>query len=471
MNQQNAWFISSRRPAFARKKLSEVLPSDDTPYESPTPGSTAVLLEKAVLCWRVAPRYVGLYPHSADPPIHIVSEYPPASNRIKATKPARSHKYSYHHHRSLRGATPPSKLAKSFLTSALQAVKAFGAIILRVLVRVPLIGRIYKKVVPARYRTRRNKHLKQSNKTRAIIKESAVKTMEYPPAPECNTLDPNFLDWLNEEMIDQYNYDDGISSATSPPAEEPPPAKTDPMPSLDQMVDPAYMTDFTNLSHSEPTYTTGFGQYPHPNSHILYGPAAIFSHEPSLNYAEGYSFNSPTPMSPDWPNLVNFPGSPTSSSSDITDFDGMEFPYMGINPGLSLPTSQTVSPQTEGLETPIFTPRSTSVASPPQQLLSARKYACEYESCGHKEFDRPCDLNKHLKTHNKHLECDFEPGGTCQMKFSTEKDRKRHRETVHEKKRPYTCHICVKEGKEGKEGRFSRKDNLRIHRKKVHGVE
>jgi len=52
----------------------------------------------------------------------------------------------------------------------------------------------------------------------------------------------------------------------------------------------------------------------------------------------------------------------------------------------------------------------------------------------------------------EHLECNFEPNGGCQMRFPTEKDRKRHRETVHEKKRPYVCHICARESAEEKDG-------------------
>lgn len=240
-------------------------------------------------------------------------------------------------------------------------------------------------------------------------------------------------------------------------------------------IDPAYITSHTQLPYFEPTYTTDLYPAPVGINSIPYS-TAFNQPEAPLNIENLAYFPPPptygvTPEPADWQRYFNLSPSSTPTSSEHTDYD-MEMPYMDPNPGPSLSTSLNVTPHSEGLETPTFTPCYSPVSvATPQQPLSPRKYACEYESCGHKEFDRPCDLNKHLKTHNKHLECDFEPNGGCQMKFSTEKDRKRHRETVHEKLRPYVCHICVKEGAEGKEGRFSRKDNLRIHRKKVHGVE
>jgi len=547
MNQRYAEVIvsSSRWPAFARNMLSEVLSSDDTSYGSPSSSrSIALLLEKAILNWSAAPRYVGLYPHSADPPIHItkiVAEYPSSPNRHRKitnnafsfARPARLHNRGYHHHhhhhhrrRSLRGEHTAPKLAGSLLTSVLQAIKAFGSIILTALFRVPLIGRIYKKIVPTRYRTSDlNKHL---NLTIISTKKDpgtpALRIMET-PTMECNahSLDPEFQEWLNEENIDlsQYDFDEGFGiTASTPPAEE---AQSVLTPSTYTMsissdqttsLDPAYITDLTQLAYPGPAYTTSpiayfpdpivdidpsyitnFPQPPHPeptstidynqyfatvgNHHLPYSPANIFDQSGvPLIFADNLSYTTPPPayetnLELDWQNFVNLSGSSTPSSSVHTDFDNMEVSYMGATPGLSIPTSQNVTPQTEGLETPTFTPSCSplSVTSPPQPLPPPRRYACENESCGHKEFDRPCDLNKHLKTHNKHLACDFEPNGGCQMRFSTEKDRKRHRETVHEKKRPYVCHICVREGAEGKEGRFSRKDNLRIHRKKVHGAD
>lgn len=57
------------------------------------------------------------------------------------------------------------------------------------------------------------------------------------------------------------------------------------------------------------------------------------------------------------------------------------------------------------------------------------------------------------------------------MSFSTERDWKRHRDTVHEKKRPYVCDVCVREDTKGKEKSFGRKDNLKRHQKRVHGVD
>ena len=83
--------------------------------------------------------------------------------------------------------------------------------------------------------------------------------------------------------------------------------------------------------------------------------------------------------------------------------------------------------------------------------------------------DLPKKKKRYRRTHNKHLECCFEPNGGCQIRFSTEKGRKRHRETVHEKKRPYVCYICVGEGAK-RRGYLAARD-LRSHPKQVHRSE
>ncbi|KAF8460158.1 hypothetical protein BDZ91DRAFT_664694 [Kalaharituber pfeilii] len=80
-----------------------------------------------------------------------------------------------------------------------------------------------------------------------------------------------------------------------------------------------------------------------------------------------------------------------------------------------------------------------------------------------RSFDRRYKLYKHFKTsHQKNIPCPYAPQG-CPRKFSTPKDRKRHVETVHDKLRPFACSVCGK--------RYGRKDNLRVHMKKVHKPE
>lgn len=491
MNQRYAEVIvsPSHWPVYARKLISEVLSPDDTSYGSPSSRSIALLLEKAILIWNAAPRYVGLYPHSADPPINIteiIAEYPSSNcsrntnNPISFVRLARPYHHHHHHNRTLQRTHVAPKLAESFLTSALEVIKALGPIILTAL--VPLIGRIYQKLVPARYRTGLNKHTKTTNTS----KNSGIPALRIMESSDY-TIDPEFQEWLDGVQFDftSYNFDEelGISAASPPPlagAQAPIPF-TDPMLDLTLGLDPAYIVDLTHMPHQivdvNPAYLTNFSQLPSAYIDFSQGIqySAVDQFGVPINFADNFytpPSHSPSSVDSDWLSLLHLSGYSTPSLSEHTDSDNMENPYMGTSPGLSIPTSQNITPQTAGLETPTFTPSCSPVSftSPPQQLLP-RRYSCEYESCGHKEFERPCDLNKHLKTHKKHLQCDFEPNGGCQAKFSTEKDRKRHRETVHEKKRPYVCHICVKEGAEGKEGRFSRKDNLRIHRKKVHGVE
>ena len=353
---------------------------------------------------------------------------------------------------------------------------------------VPLIGCIYKKAVPTRYRTRFNKDLK----TRSTLSKNLgtqVYTMESnPPIVGSNEPDLDFPEWLCDDIVNMYNFDTRTDNSAIPtfPTEEPQlilSPSPDPMPNFPEDmagIGITYVSDFPYTtepgqyftlptefpSYLELTYPTEVTEYSQLiNNLTLYGPAIVFGQsEDLLNGTDSETLPPPyiaydTTSEPDW-SFINFSDSYEQGSYNI------EVPYGGPDPGsLSTPSSGT-----EDLETPTTTPAYSpvSVASSPQQQLSSRnlKYTCKYESCGYKGFSRFCDLNKHLKIHNKNLLCDFEPNGNCRERFSTEKDRKRHKDTKHENKRPYTCHICLRAGTDRK---FSRIDNFRVHKRKLHG--
>ena len=131
--------------------------------------------------------------------------------------------------------------------------------------------------------------------------------------------------------------------------------------------------------------------------------------------------------------------------------------------------SDGVSPQSERLSTPIITPDCSPLSFPSASVESRsdpHRFKCP-ECRSPRGFRRRCDLHKHLKTHSKHLSCEYATQG-CLKKFSTSKDMKRHADSVHRGKKDHRCELCIQQGADGM---FSRKDNLRDHQKRVHGVE
>lgn len=122
----------------------------------------------------------------------------------------------------------------------------------------------------------------------------------------------------------------------------------------------------------------------------------------------------------------------------------------------------TPSPQTEGLPTPMLTPDNNSASSPssPMQLgFAPASYMCK---CCHNVYPRRCDLTKHFKTHLKDLQCE-----QCPKRFSARRDLRRHVDGVHLHKKDYWCELCAQQGVKKE---FSRKDNFKAHKRKVHKV-
>ncbi|KAL2068815.1 hypothetical protein VTL71DRAFT_15153 [Oculimacula yallundae] len=77
-----------------------------------------------------------------------------------------------------------------------------------------------------------------------------------------------------------------------------------------------------------------------------------------------------------------------------------------------------------------------------------------------KPFIRKCDLNKHSKNHERTFWCDITPC-TYTKGFVSEKDRRRHVDTVH-RKSTFTCHVP------GCEATFSRSDSCQRHFEERH---
>ena len=180
---------------------------------------------------------------------------------------------------------------------------------------------------------------------------------------------------------------------------------------------------------------------------------------------------------PNWDEFLNLGDYQADSPLTTSYIPSQSSP--GSPPELDLTNSTNVSPVVRDLPTPSYTPTplpadDRNETSSPTQILTGFK--CEHPSCVNKRlFPRLCDLNKHTKTHSKNLQCPYSAHGCKSKGFSTEKDKRRHITTVHERRKDFQCRLCatgpnVGGQGEGVNGWFSRRDNLKDHERRVHGI-
>lgn len=98
-------------------------------------------------------------------------------------------------------------------------------------------------------------------------------------------------------------------------------------------------------------------------------------------------------------------------------------------------------------------------------LRQTELLVCDFPNCprGSTPFSRPCDLNKHRKTHEKNHLCTMKlpSGAPCEQRFATSKDLKRHQNSgAHGAQGDYVCPHCG--------SRKSRLDNLKDHMRRKH---
>lgn len=419
-------------------------------------GFGAVMLDKAIMIRSSVPRYIGLYPHSADPPLPYTEKHPEPEPSLRHNynnptlyhRPGRSNtiyypkNYCHSHtpHPSLPGVQFVLKLVRGFIKAILRVVEAVTpAFVLSGLARIILLGRIFARRLLTRFRRSDRFHNHPTTTTQVTTKNHLhTSKME-------NTWDDDafFEPLLNMEMLE----DDQQAIPFEPELNSP------------NVVVPSDDLDLLNFStaidltdvHPEAINTYMDPSLPPP---FLLPSSPILASSIPIPETDWTLYQMPVDLTPE----------EYSRYFDFSTFPSMD--PRDTNPGMS-PTSQDVSPQTEGLVTPTFSPASgsspCSIASP----SATRKHSCGFASCGHKQFERPCDLNKHLKTHDKHLPCEFAKEG-CIWVFCTKKDLDRHVNGVHKKKKPFSCHICKSQGDDK---RFTRKDNWRVHLRKVHGAE
>lgn len=97
-----------------------------------------------------------------------------------------------------------------------------------------------------------------------------------------------------------------------------------------------------------------------------------------------------------------------------------------------------------------------------------KTYTCPVAECD-KEFNRPCDRTKHLKTHERPHKCSE---ATCEFStkgFPTEKERDRHWSDRHDANaKTWDCHF---KDTDGCPYSSKREHNLKSHMEKAHGWE
>jgi hypothetical protein len=110
-----------------------------------------------------------------------------------------------------------------------------------------------------------------------------------------------------------------------------------------------------------------------------------------------------------------------------------------------------------------YTTPTTPVFCQPQALV------CPHPGCNRSStpFPRQCDLNKHMKTHEKNHLCTLplpSTGAPCGQRFATMKDLRRHQgAATHGVEASHVCPYCG--------SAKSRPDNLRDHIRRKHNME
>ena len=399
-------------------------------------------------------RTLGLYPFSAEPPIaeniHISSVYNQTQNKT--------------HHQHITRAHPTSTPGGTLLSCLLQVVKAISTVIQKffhLLETIPT-NRTPRGVV---FRPPEKLKTHSENKILSCNKIPQYNKMDIDQAWLAD-MDPDFLEIFSsstEPVIFTGDFPvadgDSIQSINNVPDY----AKDETFDhEMDTLHQPIHLGG-TRTSHSSITLDQTIFD---PSMYV----EAFDGHDTRdwvlLEANQGQDTGDFTPGHADsssdreWLQFVTL--SPTSSPPPASGFED----DMGIS---TCSTSNDVSPQSECLDTPTITPNGSPPSFPPsagQPRFAPRRFICP-ECRSPKVFHRRCDLNKHLKTHSKHLSCEYATQG-CLKKFSTQKDMKRHADSVHRGKKDYRCEICIQQGADGM---FSRKDNLRDHQKRVHRIE
>jgi len=411
-------------------------------------------LEKAVSTHASTRGYVGLYPHSADPPLqnteNLVPEYQPQYRKtlIKLTaitprpgRPENSHQLFRVH--------ILSALKHILIHLLRQSLHAVASIFVR-----------SRNYFEASHLVKRVYPVWQSTT------DLATKKYVHPP-PIVKMDSENELLWeFDQTLLDQFIshdvpliWEQDIGNYTSLPTDTmnyaPPelPSVQQPYrtlesacPNLDQPYNLPILDPINNNHH----LTTDIYQGMHSDTEMPVSPP--FSDPGIWQYVNFPDSPTPVPATPDFPTVYSPEGA--APETMVPDFDNHTTP-------------RDVTPNTEGPTTPTFTLYSGCSPVPtgsPQAPSSSNEHICHEEGCGPKLFPRKCDLNKHLKTHAKDFQCEYSRQ-TCTARFSTRKDLRRHHRTVHLREKRHICKICQEQGSIGA---FSRADNLKDHERRIH---
>lgn len=130
-----------------------------------------------------------------------------------------------------------------------------------------------------------------------------------------------------------------------------------------------------------------------------------------------------------------------------------------------------ISPNTYSVNSPTTPSPSMTYTTPTTPVFASTQstLVCPHPGCprGATPFSRQCDLNKHMKTHEKNQLCTLplaSTGAPCGQRFATMKDLRRHQgAATHGVEASHVCPYCG--------SAKSRPDNLRDHIRRKHSMD
>lgn len=268
----------------------------------------------------------------------------------------------------------------------------------------------------------------------------------YEPVPGFDLDGINLnLDFNHIDLWDPVN--DPLGT-TLPPYTEPEPITAP----LTTEFDYQYLLTMSSHDSTSPEYLDHNGHL-HDSSLYKPYPQEAYYNYPPVGVGLTYDYTQPSLQTP----------YSTADASHCYPETTTAGPYEGYLTESPINNTYGFDPNTTPSPSMSYTTPTTPIFAHPQSLV------CPHPGCprGATPFSRQCDLNKHMKTHEKNQLCTLPlatTGAPCGQRFATMKDLRRHQgAATHGVEASHVCPYCG--------SAKSRPDNLRDHIRRKHNLD